>query len=258
MKGSVRDGESPARSLDAVVAAVEAEGLASRGAFHVAADDAVPPFTDGAPAATLVLVGNTGPGMWTAFSASDEAADRAPDALDRWSRRVVSRLACSLGGSPALSVRRSTLASVHPLGATRGPRPPFAYRAARACGLRPVARLSGRHRVPRTPGPSAPRRPRQPLRELSRSSVPLDLPGWCVFRDRLRRGRVRRAHRERGRRAMSHRGMPRPARVPGGARSGVRYVAGRRSTCGRSSPRGGGTDDEAERSTMRSTAYRAV
>ena len=99
MKDSVRDGESPARSFDAIVAAVETEGLASRGAFHIAEDDAVPPFTDGARAATLVLVGNTGPGMWTAFSASAEAADGAPDALDRWSRRVVSRLADALGGA---------------------------------------------------------------------------------------------------------------------------------------------------------------
>ena len=84
----------------AVLAAVEAEGLTSRGAFHVAADDWVPPFTDGAPAATLVLVGNAGPGiMWTVFAASEEAADGAPDALDRWSRRVVSRLANTLGGA---------------------------------------------------------------------------------------------------------------------------------------------------------------
>ena len=99
MKDSVRDGESPARSFDAVVAAVEAEGLASRGAFHVAATDTVPPFPDGAPAATLVLVGNAGPGMWAAFSASEEAADGAPDALDRWSRSVVSRLAATVGGA---------------------------------------------------------------------------------------------------------------------------------------------------------------
>ena len=99
MKIHAHDRESPARSFDAVVLAVEAEGLASRGGFHVVADDAVPPFADGASAATLVLVGNTGPGMWTAFSASEEAADGAPDALDRWSRRVVSRLVDTLGGA---------------------------------------------------------------------------------------------------------------------------------------------------------------
>ena len=100
MYEAARDKASPVQTFDTIVAAVEAEGLASRGAFHVAADDAVPTFTDGAPAATLVLVGNTGPGMWAAFSASEEAAAGAPDALDRWSRRVVSRLAHVLGGAP--------------------------------------------------------------------------------------------------------------------------------------------------------------
>jgi len=96
---ATRDEASPVQTFDTIVAAVEAEGVASRGAFHVAADDAVPPFMDGTPAATLVLVGNTGPGMWAVFSASEEAADGAPDALDRWSRRVVSRLADTLGGA---------------------------------------------------------------------------------------------------------------------------------------------------------------
>ena len=87
------------QTFDTIVATVEAEGLASRGAFHPAADDAVPPFADGTPAATLVLVGNAGPGMWPVFVASEEANDGAPDALDRWSRRVVSRLADALGGT---------------------------------------------------------------------------------------------------------------------------------------------------------------
>ena len=100
MNEAARDEASPVQTFDTIVAAVEAEGLASRGAFHPAADDVVPPFPDGAPAATLVLLGNTGPGMWAAFSASEEAADGSPDALDRWSRRVVSRLAHVLGGAP--------------------------------------------------------------------------------------------------------------------------------------------------------------
>ena len=98
MKQSGAGSASPTRRFDAIVAAVEAEGLASRGAFHVAADDAVPPFGDGTPAGTLLLVGNAGPGMWPAFAASEEAKDGAPDALDRWSRRIVSRLAHALGG----------------------------------------------------------------------------------------------------------------------------------------------------------------
>ena len=86
-------------SFEVIVAAVEAEGLANRGAFHVVADDLVPPFEDGAPAVTLVVVGNTGPGMWGAFVGSGEANDGASDALDRWSRRVISRLAHALGGA---------------------------------------------------------------------------------------------------------------------------------------------------------------
>ena len=99
MYEAARDKTSPVQTFDTIVAAVEAEGLASRGAFHPAADDAVPPFADGTPAATLVLVGNAGPGMWPVFAASEEADDGAPDALDRWSRRVVSRLADALGGA---------------------------------------------------------------------------------------------------------------------------------------------------------------
>ena len=87
---------SPVRAFATINAAVEAEGLASRGAFHVDAEDAVPRFGDGAPARTLVLVGNAGPRMWPAFAASEEANDGAPDPLDRWSRRIVTRLACTL------------------------------------------------------------------------------------------------------------------------------------------------------------------
>ena len=115
---------SPVRRYDSIVAAVEAEGLASRGAFHVAADDAVPPFGDGAPTATLLLVGNAGSGMWPAFAASEEAKDGAPDALDRWSRRIVTRLARTLdaaahfpfGGPPWLPFIRwaQRAGPVHP------------------------------------------------------------------------------------------------------------------------------------------------
>ena len=96
MKEIGLDSASRGRAFNAILAAIEAEGLASRGAFHVVADDAVPRFGDGTRAATLVLVGNAGPGMWAAFAASEEVNDGAPDALDRWSRRIVSRLAHAL------------------------------------------------------------------------------------------------------------------------------------------------------------------
>ena len=87
------------RTIDTIVTAIEAEGLASRGAFHPVPDDAVPYFGDGARAGTLLLVGNAGPGMWPVFAGSEEANDGAPDALDRWSRRIVSRLAHTLDGA---------------------------------------------------------------------------------------------------------------------------------------------------------------
>ena len=95
----LRQNKPPIVAFDSIVTAVEAEGLRSRGAFHVVADDAVPPFPDGAPAATLLLAGNAGPGMWPVFAASVEANDGAPNALDRWSRRVISRLAHTLNGA---------------------------------------------------------------------------------------------------------------------------------------------------------------
>lgn len=99
MNNSALPGTAREPTYAAVTAAIEAAGLVGRGAFHVDDEDSVPPCAGGAPATTLVLVGNAGPGMWPAFARSDEAAGGAPDALDRWSRRVVSRLAGTLGGT---------------------------------------------------------------------------------------------------------------------------------------------------------------
>ena len=45
----------------------------------------------------LALFGYGGPALWAAFSSSPEAADSAPDPLDRWSRRVGDALAGALG-----------------------------------------------------------------------------------------------------------------------------------------------------------------
>lgn len=41
------------------------------------------------------------PGFWPLFSASEEMADGRPDPLDRWSRRVIGGLACTLGARAA-------------------------------------------------------------------------------------------------------------------------------------------------------------
>jgi hypothetical protein len=68
-------------------------GLALRGAFHPASGDTVPALPSGKPVATLVLLGFVGRQGWTEFAGSAEAGDGAPDPLDRWSRRVIDRLA---------------------------------------------------------------------------------------------------------------------------------------------------------------------
>ncbi|HLG87144.1 MAG TPA: ferredoxin [Alphaproteobacteria bacterium] len=79
--------------LSSLTARITAAGLAFRGAFHPTEADDPPRLSGGAPARTIVLVGFAGPGDWPAFARSAEAADGLPDALDRWSRRVVSALA---------------------------------------------------------------------------------------------------------------------------------------------------------------------
>jgi hypothetical protein len=75
------------------------QGLAWRGAFHPDTADGVPSLAGGATADTLALLGFAGRAGWPAFAASPEAADGAPDPLDRWSRRVVTALADELGGT---------------------------------------------------------------------------------------------------------------------------------------------------------------
>jgi ferredoxin len=79
---------------------VSATGLGLRGGFHTEAADAVPACVDGRPTQTLVLVGNVGGSMWDAFAASPELADGAPNALDRWTRRVLDGIAGGLGAMP--------------------------------------------------------------------------------------------------------------------------------------------------------------
>jgi len=79
-----------------IEAALAREGLIPRGGFQPGAGDGVPPFADGRPARTLVMIGNAGPEMWRAFAASPEQ-DTVPDPLDRWSARVIGDLAGAWG-----------------------------------------------------------------------------------------------------------------------------------------------------------------
>lgn len=70
-------------------------GLCVLGGFHPAADDRVPD-TPG----TLLLLGPDEPAFWPRFKRSPEMQDGAPDPLDRWSERVVTRLAVETGTTP--------------------------------------------------------------------------------------------------------------------------------------------------------------
>lgn len=108
-------------SIDSIVAAAAGDGLEWRGGFAVEADDEVPDV-DGAPARHLLLFGNAGAAMWASFSASAEYAERGPEPLNRWSRRVGEALA-----------KRCGARALFPFGA---PRRPFLRWAKKAEALR--------------------------------------------------------------------------------------------------------------------------
>lgn len=65
--------------------------LAVMGGFHPGAQDGAPPGTG-----TLLLIGPDEPGYWAHLTAQPEWQDGRPDPVDRWSRRVIGRLACGL------------------------------------------------------------------------------------------------------------------------------------------------------------------
>lgn len=78
--------------LEEVRAALDAEGLLLRSAFHPAPEDEAP-----RDAATLMMVGNAGPAMWGAFRARQK---RELDPLNACSRRVLSGIANRSGATP--------------------------------------------------------------------------------------------------------------------------------------------------------------
>jgi len=57
----------------------------------------VPPLSDGRPARSLILIGNAGSAVWPAFQKSDEVRDGAPDSLDRWTHRILTKIAERMG-----------------------------------------------------------------------------------------------------------------------------------------------------------------
>lgn len=91
--------------LDTVVSAVTETGLSFRGAFHPVTEDGVPNFGLSGGPGTVVLVGNIGGSMWSAFDAGRRGE---PDAMDRWTRRVLDGLLVQL------NEYATCVAAVHP------------------------------------------------------------------------------------------------------------------------------------------------
>ncbi len=80
-------------TLDEIAQRARAIGLDIFGALHPSERDGLPDRVK-----TLVLLGPAEPGFWHRVTAEREFSDGAPDALDRWSRRVIGGLACDLSG----------------------------------------------------------------------------------------------------------------------------------------------------------------
>ena len=84
-------------TLPALTARLAAERLEVLGGFAVAEGEAgFPPGTR-----ALLMLGPSEPGFWAHLQAQPEWAqlekDGIPDPVDRWSRRVIGRIACDLG-----------------------------------------------------------------------------------------------------------------------------------------------------------------
>jgi hypothetical protein len=78
--------------LAAIARAAAPHALVIRGTAPVTPEDGLT-----AGLRSVVLLGPDEPAFWPHFRQSAEAQDNAPHPLDRWSRRVIGRLACDLG-----------------------------------------------------------------------------------------------------------------------------------------------------------------
>lgn len=84
-------GLGPDAALSQISARLAAHQLDVLGGFQATDDPALPAGTR-----TLLLIGPKEPGFWPHLTAQPEW-DGAPDPVDRWSRRVIGRIACDLG-----------------------------------------------------------------------------------------------------------------------------------------------------------------
>ena len=74
-----------------IIDALALRGLRAAGGLNPTADDGLPPRI------RSVLLLSPGPAFWDIFTASHEYQGAQADPMDRWSRRVIARLACELG-----------------------------------------------------------------------------------------------------------------------------------------------------------------
>ena len=88
----------PANVLPNLEDALAQTGLLLRGGFKPTPDDALPALANGQATGTLLMVGNAGPAMWSAFSDSPQATDGQPHPLNRWTRQHVDAIAWAAGG----------------------------------------------------------------------------------------------------------------------------------------------------------------
>ncbi|MEQ9491442.1 MAG: ferredoxin [Alphaproteobacteria bacterium] len=79
--------------LSQLAKGLQQHGLILRGAFHTQPGDTVTETVG-----TIALVGNAGPDLWTHFRA-ERRDEKNP--LDRWTKRIVNRIAEELGASAA-------------------------------------------------------------------------------------------------------------------------------------------------------------
>ena len=111
-------------SRDDLAAALAPHGLILRGGFNFAPDEAAPPGPSGAPAKSVLLVGQAGAAPWPHFLRwrQSAAADLA-NPLDTWSREVIGAVAEKFGARAVSPSDRPYL--------------PFQQWAMRAEGLKP-------------------------------------------------------------------------------------------------------------------------
>ena len=87
----------PPRTIESVFSAVARAGFVLRGAFRLAESERTGPLLD---VHAIALVGVAGRRGFEAFAESPEARDGRDDPLDRFSRRVIDKLAEAFGAVP--------------------------------------------------------------------------------------------------------------------------------------------------------------